>query len=50
MRPDERQKVRTAEEGDGQISFLVIGMMLILLVAMIVVMAVTSVHAAERKL
>ncbi|WP_144792129.1 pilus assembly protein TadG-related protein [Kocuria palustris] len=39
-----------ADEDDGQISILVIGMMLILLLAMIVVMAVTSVHLAERKL
>lgn len=35
---------------DGQVSILVIGMMLICLLALIVVMAVTSVHLAERKL
>lgn len=45
MQPD-----HPGEEDDGQISILVIGMMLILLLAVIVVMAVTSVQLAERKL
>lgn len=39
-----------AGQDDGQISILVIGMMVILLLAMIVVMAVSSVHLAHRKL
>lgn len=45
MQPD-----HPGQEDDGQISILVIGMMLILLMAVIVVMAVTSVQLAERKL
>lgn len=50
MRAEGQLSTRCADEDEGQISILVIGMMLILLLAMIVVMAVTSVHLAERKL
>lgn len=50
MRAAARSPEVSADEDDGQISILVIGMMLILLLAMIVVMAVTSVQLAERKL
>lgn len=44
------RRLEKEAEDEGQISILVIGMMLILLLAMIVIMAVTSVHLAERKL
>lgn len=37
-------------DDDGQIAILIIGMMLICLLALIVIMAITSVHLAERKL
>ena len=50
MRAAHRAIQSPSEEDDGQISILVIGMMLILLMAVIVVMAVTSVQLAERKL
>ncbi|MDO5619609.1 pilus assembly protein TadG-related protein [Kocuria sp.] len=40
----------TPEEDNGQISILMIGMMLICLMALIVIMAITSVYLAERKL
>lgn len=38
------------DSDDGQISILIVGMMLICLLALIVVMAVTSIYLAERKL
>ncbi|MDO4254170.1 MAG: pilus assembly protein TadG-related protein [Kocuria sp.] len=37
-------------QDEGQISILLIGMMLVCLLALIIIMAVTSVHLAERKL
>lgn len=46
-----RLRTRPADgDDDGQISILVVGMMVIVLLAMIVVMAVTSVQLAQRKL
>lgn len=44
------QESQRTDPDDGQISILIIGMMVICLLALVVVMAVTSIHLSQRKL